>query len=275
MISGRAIGQLSRPFEGGSGPGHTTIVRIWTIEDALEYLPEEGSKADRILYGLKALRDGKGELPPAPGKLEGVVASLAEALIDHGVPESDLSEALIPSSSETEVRAPTPGPPSFRATPDSQGPANPVDPDGPIFVVHGHDEALLHVAVRVLDRGTGRDVVVLHEQPNAGQTLIEKFESHAVAASYAVVLLTGDDVGAPTGEEPVPRGRQNVIFELGFFFGKLGRERVAVLLGPGVEQPSDIAGLVYLALDSGGAWKYQLARELAAAGITVDRDRIP
>jgi predicted nucleotide-binding protein len=47
------------------------------------------------------------------------------------------------------------------------------------------------------------------------------------------------------------------------------------LLAPNVEQPSDIAGLVYIAVDPGGAWKYQLARELAAAGILVDRDRIP
>jgi predicted nucleotide-binding protein len=64
-----------------------------------------------------------------------------------------------------------------------------------------------------------------------------------------------------------PRGRQNVIFELGFFFGKLGRERVCVLLAGGVEEPSDIAGLVYITIDAGGAWKYQLARELTAADI--------
>lgn len=275
VISGRGIGQLARPFEGGSGPGHTAIVRIWTIEDALEYLPDEGSKADRVLYGLKALRDGKGELPPAPRKLAGVVSSLVDALTDYGVSEDDLSEALEGNEVEAQVEVPNRSAPASPSVSAPHPQPDPIDPDGPIFVVHGHDQALLHEAVRVLERGTRREVIVLHEQPNAGQTVLEKFESHAAAASYAVVLLTADDVGAVTGGEPVPRGRQNVIFELGFFFGKLGRKRVAVLLGAGVEQPSDIAGLVYIAVDTAGAWKYKLAKELAAADIPVDRDRIP
>jgi len=88
-------------------------------------------------------------------------------------------------------------------------------------VVHGHDHQLLHQAVRVLERATSREVTVLHEQPNAGRTLLEKFEAHAAEASYAVVLLTADDVGGAAGKAAAPRGRQNVIFELGFFFGKL------------------------------------------------------
>ena len=151
-----------------------------------------------------------------------------------------------------------------------------LDQDGPIFVVHGHAVATLHETVRVLERGTGREVIVLHEQPNAGRTILEKFEHHATGASYAVVLLTGDDQGgiASVSEQRL-RGRQNVIFELGFFFGRLGRDRVAVLLDPDVEKPSDIDGLVYIELDAAGAWKYSLARELAHVGIEVDHARIP
>jgi predicted nucleotide-binding protein len=71
------------------------------------------------------------------------------------------------------------------------------------------------------------------------------------------------------------RGRQNVIFELGFFFGKLGRQRVTVLLEKGVEKPSDIEGLVYITLDASGALKYALAREFEATGISVNQSRIP
>jgi predicted nucleotide-binding protein len=142
-------------------------------------------------------------------------------------------------------------------------------------VVHGHEHGLLHEVVRVLERATSREVIVLHEQANAGRTILEKFEAHAATASYAVVLLTGDDVGGAVGGPTAPRGRQNVIFELGFFFGRLGRDRVAVLLASGVEQPSDIAGLVYIPVDPNGAWKYRLARELGAARIHVAHDRIP
>lgn len=151
-----------------------------------------------------------------------------------------------------------------------------VDPNGSIFVVHGHNHAALHLAVRVLERGTGRDVIVLHEQANSGRTVLEKFEQHATSAAFAVVLLTADDEGAEVGSPSHrKRARQNVIFELGFFFGQLGRERVVVLVDGGVEQPSDISGLVYIPLDGAGAWKMALGRELAAASIPVDYQRMP
>lgn len=148
--------------------------------------------------------------------------------------------------------------------------------DGPIFVVHGHDRAALHESVRVLERGTDREVIVLREQANAGRTILEKFEGYAAQASFAVVLLTADDEGGiRSSSDPRPRGRQNVIFELGFFFGKLGRDRVVVLHEENVEKPSDISGLAYISLDQAGAWKQALARELEAAGISVNRARIP
>ncbi len=153
--------------------------------------------------------------------------------------------------------------------------ADALSEDGPIFVVHGRDHAALHHVVRVLERSTGREVVVLHEQPNGGRTLLEKFEDHAATASYAVVLLTADDQGGLAGAATqAPRGRQNVVFELGFFFGKLGRGRVAVLLHKGVERPSDLDGLVYISLED-GSWKHDLLRELQDADIHVDYSRLP
>jgi predicted nucleotide-binding protein len=146
---------------------------------------------------------------------------------------------------------------------------------GPIFVVHGRDHASLHYVVRVLQNSTGREIVVLHEQANAGRTILEKFEQHAAGAAYAVVLLTADDEGGLAGGTTNARARQNVIFELGFFFAELGRKRVAVLVSEGVEKPSDIDGLVYIDLDAGGAWKHTLVKELEAAGVSVDYARIP
>jgi predicted nucleotide-binding protein len=168
---------------------------------------------------------------------------------------------LLPNASTETVRYPKPTVP---------------DPMTSIFVVHGHARAELHETVRVLERATGLEVIVLHEQPNAGRTILEKFEDHAAATSYAVVLLTPDDTGrARSVDELKPRGRQNVIFELGFFFGKLGRDRVTVLLAEDVEKPSDIDGLVYITLDRSGAWKQALARELQSANIPVNYSRIP
>jgi predicted nucleotide-binding protein len=61
-----------------------------------------------------------------------------------------------------------------------------------------------------------------------------------------------------------------VILEFGFFIGKLGRERVCALKTPGVDEPSDIRGVLYIPLDNGGAWRLKLAAELKAANIDVD-----
>lgn len=146
-----------------------------------------------------------------------------------------------------------------------------------IFVVHGHDDARKHELVRLLDRTTPLNAVVLHEQPNRGATVLEKLELHAGDAAFAVVLLTADDEGRANegGAALESRARQNVVFELGIFFGLLARQRVAVLYEEGVELPSDLAGLIYIPLDGSGAWRLALLKELEAAGTVVDRTKIP
>ena len=88
------------------------------------------------------------------------------------------------------------------------------------------------------------------------------------------MLLTGDDTGGLNGGEHQARARQNVVFELGYFFGKLGRSRVAVLYEPGVELPSDVSGLLYVEVDQGGGWQYRLGKELRAAGIAADLNKL-
>jgi predicted nucleotide-binding protein len=146
------------------------------------------------------------------------------------------------------------------------------DPRGHrIFLVHGHDEAALQQAARFLER-LRQDVVILHEQPNGGRTIMEKFEEYA-DVGFAVVLLTADDKGGSvreSAEEHKLRARQNVILELGYFLGRLGRARVCALYVDGVEIPSDYSGVLYVRLDSGGGWRLQLAKELKAAGLAVD-----
>src|SRR5918999_4506459 len=109
--------------------------------------------------------------------------------------------------------------------------------------------------------------MILHEQPSRGQTLIEKFEQSTIGARYAIVLLTPDDLGGKAGEGLRPRARQNVILELGFFLGKLGRSRVCALFMEGVELPSDYSGVVYVPVDSSGAWRLILAKEMKGAGL--------
>ncbi len=137
-----------------------------------------------------------------------------------------------------------------------------------IFVVHGHDEGARESVARFLEK-LGFRPIILHEQANRGKTIVEKVEAHS-NVSFAVVLLTPDDVGGKSGAELGPRARQNVILELGYFIGLLGRERVCALKRGDVEVPTDFAGIVYVAFEEGSDWRHGLAKELRAAGHVVD-----
>lgn len=139
-------------------------------------------------------------------------------------------------------------------------------------MVHGHDQRRDEVA-RFLERACRAEyeVVILAEQPNRGETVIEKLERHSANVAYAVILFTGDDVGGVKKPEPdeldlYPRARQNVVFEFGLFCGKIGRQHVAVLYEPNVELPSDISGLTYISLGSAD-WNVQLVRDHRHAGL--------
>ena len=141
-----------------------------------------------------------------------------------------------------------------------------------VFIVHGHDETLKLAAARFVE-GLGLKVVILSEQANRGRTVIEKFEAHAGGAGFAIVLLTPDDLGGSAAEAPAvkPRARQNVILELGYFIGKLGRTHVCALYKGDLELPSNINGVVYIKNE--GNWKLELAQELKAVWSDVDLNK--
>jgi hypothetical protein len=141
-----------------------------------------------------------------------------------------------------------------------------------VFVVHGHDHGSREAVARLLT-GLHLEPVILSEMPNKGRTIIEKFEAYS-DVEFAVVILSPDDLGGVSRDALRPRARQNVILELGFFIGKLGRERVAALRPGELEEPADVTGIVYTTMDPAGAWKTKLGQELRAAGIRVDLNDI-
>ena len=116
-----------------------------------------------------------------------------------------------------------------------------------VFLVHGRDDAAKSEVARFLEH-IELHPIILHEQADRGRTIIEKFEDHSAEAGFAVVLLTPDDEGALVGEKPARRARQNVVFELGYFIGKLTRSRVCALKLNDVEEPSDLKGILYTTL---------------------------
>jgi predicted nucleotide-binding protein len=141
-----------------------------------------------------------------------------------------------------------------------------------VFVVHGHDEAAREKIARFLEH-LDFEPIILHEQASRGRTVIEKVEAHS-DVGFAVVLLTPDDEGCEKGGAPRPRARQNVVLELGYFLGRLGRTHVCALKRGDIEIPSDFQGVVYVDFDDSDGWRQALGRELKAVGLTIDWNRV-
>lgn len=145
--------------------------------------------------------------------------------------------------------------------------------DNMVFVVNGHDEGAKQTVARFLEQ-CGFVAVILHEQADGGRTIIEKIEQYADVV-FAIVLYTPCDIGREKNEKRgTPRARQNVVFEHGYLIAKLGRERVCALVKQGVQTPGDIAGVVYKPMDSAGAWKTEILREMKSAGVVVDASKL-
>lgn len=97
-----------------------------------------------------------------------------------------------------------------------------------VFLIHGHNEAKkLELKSLLQDRFSLR-TIILSEQPNNGDTVIQKFERFASQCKFAFALFTPDDI-VIQGDNMYLQARPNVIFELGWFYAKIGRENVCII----------------------------------------------
>lgn len=171
------------------------------------------------------------------------------------------------------------GPPGYKKSRNTEGNSKKeeiVSDNKKVFIVHGHDQEMKQTVARVLEK-LDLEPIILHEQPNKGKTIIEKFESWSKDISFAIVLISPDDKGCETKNFPKSaklRARQNVILELGYFIGKLGRNNVLVLFKEekDFELPSDILGILFTPFDTG--WKSKMVQELQSCGYDVDANRL-
>lgn len=146
-----------------------------------------------------------------------------------------------------------------------------------VFIVHGHDNEL-KVELENFIKEIGLEPVVLHRKPDEGQTIIEKFEKHS-DVGFAFILLTTDEVAYTIDQENLEdiarskenRARPNVIFEFGYFVGRLGRKRVCCIYKGDVTLPSDLRGILYKKVDSTIEEQgYSIIKELKAAGYKIN-----
>lgn len=143
-----------------------------------------------------------------------------------------------------------------------------------VFLVHGHDNELKEKTARFLEK-LGLIPIILHEQVNEGLTIIEKFEKHS-DVHFAIILMTPDDVGNSKDKSNnlKYRARQNVILELGYFLGKLGRNNLCALVKDNIQIPSDYDGVIYIAVDPADGWKLLLTKEMKNAKLEFDSNKV-
>ena len=201
----------------------------------------------------------RSRIPPAPGTEE---RKEAETIKKRIIALASIKETL-----------------RYCEEPNATPSVEPAETEAParrdVFVVHGHDEAAREAVARFIEK-LGLRAVLLREQADGGRTIIEKLEEESSDVGLAVVLLTPDDVGAPGDQQDDIRGRarQNVIFELGFFVGKLGRAKVCILHKGDVDIPSDYHGVIYVPMGDGDAWRLRLAKEIRQAAIDFDPSKV-
>ncbi len=138
-----------------------------------------------------------------------------------------------------------------------------------VFIVHGHDGELKEAVARLIEK-QGIEAIILSEQVNKGATIIEKFEANS-DVNAAICLFTADDMGkANRDSDYKKRARQNVVFETGYFMGKLGRSNVIVIADSEIEIPSDMQGVVYT---NNNYWQIETLKELKAMGFPIDMNK--
>ncbi len=194
-----------------------------TVDRLRRYVhPNEGYRLEAKEKWSFRLGDPIGNLVDEARMYAGFLESLDQELTEH---PADILEIATPIQEKHE---------------DIIIPAPPAT--GAVFIVHGHDELnLLRLKELIRDRWK-LEPIVLGSKAGKGRTLIEKFEDEAQRAAFAFVLLTPDDI-VETEFETYTQARPNVIFELGWFYGRLGRSRVCILFKKGTRIHSDLDGI--------------------------------
>jgi hypothetical protein len=190
--------------------------------------------AEHIRHSVGTLRSSDGD-PPYPED-GGAALLICDLLID-------ICEEEIEGVGRSAVGCANSGLDVFEGDEDEYEDGNDEADDSNVFIVHGHDEANLLRLEKLLEKRWSLTPVILRDRASSGQTIIEKFEANARRCGFAFILITPDDqVGGTEGA--VYQARPNVVFELGWFYGRLGRDRVCILYQTGTQIHSDLSGVL-------------------------------
>jgi predicted nucleotide-binding protein len=135
-----------------------------------------------------------------------------------------------------------------------------------LFIIYGHDEISTLKLQSLLKDRWDLNPILLKDKPGKGRTIIEKFEEEARKANYAFAILTPDDV--VMGDDEYRQSRPNVFFELGWFYGRIGRENVCILFKEGTKIHSDLEGISRIQFEKDVSYKnLEIELELKEANL--------
>lgn len=232
---------------GYNGEGQASFVAWRTqVLQTLDYL---SYPMDRFIRQIEEDKDGKYYYDTSVSNILGILEGVSAFLRSHDI-TPEVSTSVSSKLQESDQKK--------------------------VFIVHGHDDVMKVSVARVIEK-LGFEPIILHEKANMGKTIIEKFETHSLDVLFAIILMSPDDMGCKADEFPDSarsRARQNVILELGYFTGTLGRERVFVLAKDPdtLELPSDIFAVLYTPYRDG--WENKLVQEMKECGIDVDMNKL-
>ena len=138
-------------------------------------------------------------------------------------------------SNVEKCRLPTPPPPP-----------KPPKPKVKVFIGHGHNSQWKDLKDHLHEKHKlGVDAYEIGAR--AGLTIKEVLDDMLTSSSFALLVLTGEDLDAKRHLH----ARENVIHELGLFQGRLGWRKAIALLEEGVEEFSNIHGLIQIRFNKG------------------------
>lgn len=136
-----------------------------------------------------------------------------------------------------------------------------------IFIIHGRDAAGASRLKILLRKKWNLNGIILKDEPGSGKTIIEKFEREAKKAIYAFAILTPDDTIKYLSHR-YKQARPNVFFELGWFHGYIGRDKVCILFKEGGQIHSDLEGMYLIKFKQDISEKiFDIEQELRSAEI--------
>jgi predicted nucleotide-binding protein len=115
-----------------------------------------------------------------------------------------------------------------------------------VFVGHGRDRQWRDLKDHLQDQHNIR-VVAYEVGPRAGYAVKEILQKMLSKSSFAVLVLTGEDVHKDGGLH----ARENVVHELGLFQGHFGFSRAVALIEEGVKEFSNIYGVAQIRFSKG------------------------